>query len=92
MNGLALSRSFYETIGKPALEQQFPALMSRMAIGLAGEGSECLGFDDELSRDHDWGPAFCIWLEKEDYIIFKTISCPKMSLNRISKIFISYKL
>ena len=64
MNGLALSRSFYETIGKPALEQQFPALMSRMAIGLAGEGSECLGFDDELSRDHDWGPAFCIWLEK----------------------------
>lgn len=68
MNGLALSRSFYETIGKPALEQQFPALMSRMAIGLAGEGSECLGFDDELSRDHDWGPAFCIWLEKEDYM------------------------
>ena len=48
MNGLALSRSFYETIGKPALEQQFPALMSRMAIGLEGEESESKNFDNKI--------------------------------------------
>lgn len=68
MNGLELSQYFYETIGKPLLEQQFPALVPRMAVGLAGEGSECLGFDDTLSQDHDWGPAFCIWLGKEDFV------------------------
>lgn len=67
MKGLALSKYYYETIGHPALEKNIPALLPRMAIGLAGEGSECFGFDDKLSHDHDWGPSFCIWLEEEDY-------------------------
>ncbi|MCD8357374.1 MAG: DUF4037 domain-containing protein [Clostridia bacterium] len=68
MRGLELSKFYYENIGKKALEKQFPELMLRMAVGLAGEGSECFGFDDILSSDHDWGPSFCIWLSEEDYI------------------------
>ena len=59
---------YYETAGKQALERQVPDLVPRLAIGLAGEGSECFGFDDELSRDHDWGPAFCIWMTEQDYV------------------------
>lgn len=67
MTGLELSRLYYEQAGRDALTQAFPSLFPRMAIGLAGEGSECLGFDDSLSRDHDWGPGFCIWLREDDY-------------------------
>ena len=67
MKGLELSRLYYEQIGRPALEDRFPELLPQMAMGLAGEGSECFGFDDELSRDHDWGPGFCIWLDRPDY-------------------------
>jgi len=67
MKGLELVRLSFEQVGLPALQKEFPQLLPRMAIGLAGEGSECFGFDDAFSRDHDWGAGFCIWLEEEDY-------------------------
>ena len=67
MTGLEAARRQYEQVGRPALETQFAGLLPRMAIGLAGEGSECFGFDDALSRDHDWGAGFCIWLDEADF-------------------------
>lgn len=67
MNGLLLCKKYYEEIGKPAIEKACPEVIGRAAFGLVGEGSECFGFDDEISRDHDWGPGFCIWLSNEDY-------------------------
>lgn len=66
MKGLMLSRRYYEEYGIPML-RSFPSYEKRIAVGLAGEGSECLGFDDEYSRDHDWGPGFCMWLTDGDY-------------------------
>lgn len=67
LSGLALSRAYYEQVGKPMLTSEFAEYFERMAIGLCGEGSECLGFDDALSADHDFGPGFVIWLSEEDY-------------------------
>jgi hypothetical protein len=67
MKGLDLAQRYYEEVGHPLVAECFPAYQERIAAGLVGEGSECFGFDDELSRDHDWGPAFCLWLTAADY-------------------------
>ena len=67
MKGLELSRAYYEEYGKPMIDTQLAQYKPYLAAGLVGEGSECLGFDDELSTDHDFGPAFCLWVPEELY-------------------------
>lgn len=68
IKGLDLSYEYYREIGRPVLEELFPQYMDKIAAGLVGEGSECFGYDDRISMDHDYGPAFCIWLSDEDYV------------------------
>ncbi len=64
---LACCRDFYKQYGADLIHSYFPQYEGRIAVGLVGEGSECFGFDDEISRDHDFGPGFCMWLLPEDY-------------------------
>ncbi len=66
MQGLDISREFYLKFGKPMLEEQFSNVIDRIAVGLAGEGSECFGFDDKISQDHDFDAGFCIWITAKD--------------------------
>ena len=68
MKGLNLSKQYYETFGEPMLKERFPELMDKIAVGLCGSGSECFGFDDKVSRDHDMEPGFCIFLPGEDVV------------------------
>ena len=68
MKGLELSRAYYETYGEPMLKEQFPDLLPFLAAGMTGSGSECFGFDDEISTDHDFEPGFCLFLPGEDVV------------------------
>ncbi len=66
MQGIEIAREFYLQYGRPMLEEQFGDVIDRIAVGLVGEGSECLGFDDAVSRDHDFDAGFCLWITEED--------------------------
>ena len=67
MKGLELARRFFLDIALPAFRDKAPDALGRMAFGFAGLGSECYSFEDEISRDHDWGPRVCIWVPEELY-------------------------
>lgn len=68
MNGMELARGYFEEYGLPMLRKEFPELLPHLAAGLFGSGSECFGFDDEVSRDHDFEPGFLLLLPGEDVI------------------------
>ena len=66
MRGIDEARAFYREYGEEMLRERFPDFVGRIAVGLAGRGSECWGYDDALSRDHDFEGGFCLWLMAED--------------------------
>lgn len=89
MKGIELSRAFYEEVGAPLLNEQFAEVLSLLAVGLAGSGSECFGFDDEVSKDHDFEPAFCIFVP--DNIDRKTEFNLERAYAKLPKEFMGYK-
>lgn len=62
--GLELCRRFYEEVVRSLLEQHFPELP--YAAARIGSGSDILGFDTEMSMDHEWGPRLQIFLRDQD--------------------------
>jgi len=68
MTGIQLSKKYFETYGLPMITKDFDDIKDKLAIGLIGPGSECFGFDDEVSKDHDYEPGFIIFLPSEDVI------------------------
>jgi hypothetical protein len=66
MKGLGIAQDFYTEWGKDYLEKIFPELAKRVAIGRVF-GSDVIGADDEISKDHNWGPQFTIFLSADDY-------------------------
>lgn len=64
------SRQFYEEKVALMIREKFGEYASRIAVGLAGEGSDCFGFSDDISRDHDFGTGVCLWLTDEDMALY----------------------
>ena len=91
MNGLELSRAYYEQYGEPMLRERFPQLMPLLAAGLAGSGSECWGYDDEVSRDHDFEPGFILFLPGEDVVDRRTAFALERAYAALPKEFMGLK-
>ena len=91
MNGLELSRAFYEQYGAPMLHDQFPEIETLVACGLAGSGSECFGYDDQVSRDHDFQPGFCIFLPAEDIVDRRTAFLLERAYAKLPKEFMGLR-
>ncbi len=87
MNGLELSRTFFEEHGRPMLEAQFPEWMPYLAAGLFGSGSECFGFDDDVSRDHDFEPGFCLFLPEESVLDRRTAFLMERAYSKLPRTF-----
>ena len=68
MGGLEIAEAYFEEYGMPMLQEKFPELLPHVAAGIFGSGSECFGFDDELSRDHDFDPGFMLLLPGENVV------------------------
>lgn len=91
MNGIELSKAFFEEYGKPMLENNFSDILPYLCAGLLGSGSECLGFDDEISRDHDFEPGFCLFLPDENIIDRKTAFELERAYMKLPKEFMGFR-
>lgn len=90
MKGLELSEKFYIEHGAPMLHKKFPQIERYIAVGLLGSGSECFGFDDEISTDHDFEPAFCLLLPDDDIIDRATAFELERAYSKLPKEFMGY--
>lgn len=91
MKGLELARKYYEKYGKEMLEKEFSGVLPYLAVGFVGSGSECYGFDDKTSQDHDFEPAFCIFLPGEDIIDRRTAFLLERAYAKLPKEFMGYE-
>lgn len=73
------------------IREQFPDLAPLLAIGLVGSGSECFGFDDDLSKDHDFEPGFCIFIPDEEVIDRKDCFRLERAYAKLPKEFLGYR-
>ncbi|MBX4188079.1 MAG: DUF4037 domain-containing protein, partial [Candidatus Doudnabacteria bacterium] len=65
INGLQLNRGFFEDVVRPLMKKYFPEL--RYSAALTGHGSDVLGYDNESSTDHNWGPRMVLFFRYSDF-------------------------
>jgi hypothetical protein len=84
--GRELSRQFYQLVVRPILQQVYTDLPH--AAGHLGSGSDVLGFDTAMSRDHDWGPACVLILREQDAALLEPIR--ELMASRLPHTFLGY--
>lgn len=89
--GIELARAYWEACGAPMLRAQFPELLPHIAVGLFGSGSECFGFDDEISRDHDFEPGFMLLLPGEDAVDRRSAFLLERAYAKLPKAFMGFE-
>jgi hypothetical protein len=63
LRGAGLARAFYTDVVGPLLTRAVPGL--RYAAARLGSGSDVLGLDDAMSRDHDWGCRLTLLVDED---------------------------
>ena len=63
-DGIALARSYFDSVIAPLLKQHVPEV--RYAAARVGQGSDVLALDDAMSRDHDWGLRLQLFVSDAD--------------------------
>ena len=86
-----MCESFYNEYGAPMLKNEFPELEGIVAIGLCGSGSECFGYDDALSTDHDFEPGFCVFIPDESIIDNKLMFALERAYSKLPKEYMGFK-
>lgn len=91
MKGIEISRAYFEEYGMPTLEKDFHDVLPYLCVGMVGSGSDCYGFDDEISRDHDFEPGFCIFIPNEDIVDRRTEFLLERAYAKLPKEFMGLK-
>jgi hypothetical protein len=90
MNGLLLAEEYYKQFGEQMLREEFGDILGQIAVGLIGSGSECFGYDDEISEDHDFEPGFTIFIPGEAFMDSKTAFRLERAYAKLPKEFMGY--
>lgn len=65
IKGMHLCHDFYFECVAPSMEKHFPGV--QYSAARIGGGSDVLGFDDQRSTDHDWGPRVELFFSSGDF-------------------------
>ncbi len=66
LKGMYISREYFNAYGGQLLNG-FEKYLDKIAVGLMGEGSDILGYDDISSHDHDFGAGFGLFVSRDTY-------------------------
>lgn len=89
--GIEISTNFINEIVLPVLKKELPDDYARLAVAIIGTGSEILGLDDEISRDHHWGPrANVMYLRADEARLGKRIQT--ILQTKLPKTYLQYEV